>query len=78
MDVELTKVKVETIERQIKPFTIHKRGITIVRIGSTPYEEMEAWLVENGAIAVLHPVYTFSTLYKVSEDIKLLFALRWA
>ena len=78
MDIDLVKVAVTPKIRRLKTYVIHEKGITIVRIGGSPFYEMEAWLEEYGGTVLHDDQYAYSRVWKVTDNIKLLFALRWA
>jgi len=57
---------------------IEKNTITVVRIIGEQYIEMEAWLTEHGATIIgYHNGLEFCPVYNVTDEVKVLFALRW-
>ena len=67
---------------KLSPFTIdhiEKNTITITRVGGENYNEIESWLTEHEATVIgYYNGYEFCPVYKVTEEIKLLFVLRWS
>jgi len=68
---------------KLLPFNIdyiEKNTITITRVGGeTITNEMESWLTEHEATVIGYfNGYEFCPVYKVTEEIKLLFVLRWS
>jgi len=58
---------------------IEENTITITRIGGNNHDEMESWLTEHEATVIgYYNGYEFCPVYKVTEEIKLLFVLRWS
>ena len=59
--------------------SIEKNTITIFRIYGNNHVEMESWLTEHEALKIgYYNGYEFCPVYKVTEEIKLIFVLRWA
>ena len=58
---------------------IKKNTITIVRIIGEKYIEMESWLTEHGAtIMGYYNGLEWCPVYNVTDEVKVLFALRWS
>ena len=58
---------------------IEENTITITRIHGNNHDEMESWLTEHEATVIgYYNGYGFCPVYKVTEEIKLLFVLRWS
>ena len=58
---------------------IEENTITITRIYGNNHVEMESWLTEHEALKIgYYNGYEFCPVYKVTEEIKLIFVLRWA
>ena len=59
--------------------SIEKNTITIFRIYGENYIEMESWLTKHEATKIgYHNGYEFCPVYNVTDEIKVLFILRWA
>jgi len=61
--------------------SIEKNTITIIRVGDgdRKYIEMEEWLTKHGATKIgYYNGYEFCPVYNVTDEIKVIFALRWA
>jgi hypothetical protein len=58
---------------------IEKNTITVVRIIGEQYIEMEEWLTAHGATIIgYYNALEFCPVYNVTDEVKVLFALRWA
>jgi hypothetical protein len=58
---------------------IEKNTITVVRITGEQYIEMEEWLTSHGATIIgYYNALEFCPVYNVTDEIKLLFILKWS
>jgi hypothetical protein len=58
---------------------IEKNTITVVRIIGEQYIEIEAWLTEHeSTIMGYYNGLEFCPVYNVTDEVKVLFALRWS
>ena len=58
---------------------IEKNTITVVRITGEQYIEMEEWLTAHGATIIgYYNALEFCPVYNVTDEVKVLFALRWS
>ena len=78
MDIDLLQVVATPKARHLMSYVIHDKGITIVNIVGSPFYKMDDWLKEHGGTVLYDDPYSCSRTWQVAEDIKLLFALRWA
>jgi hypothetical protein len=80
-DFTLRKVVFGADEIKYNPyrFSIRENNITIVQISGEKYAEMESWLTEHGATIIGYSNgLEFCPVYYVTDEVKVLFALRWS
>jgi hypothetical protein len=63
-------------DKNAKHFLIDQNTITVIRFYGGAHAEMEAWLVDHGAVPD-EDSYSYFREYTVTEDQQVLFLLRW-